>query len=75
MDPSGEGTCARDLELQLRELRSKTNSQEQCIEQYKLETQKLMLLSENENSSEVAHGMMRVWLRDARQQSDDLRSD
>ena len=65
---------AVQLELQLRELRSRTQAQEQCLVQYKTETDKLLALAEGEGvSGEAMHGMMKVWLRDARQQSDDLR--
>jgi len=76
MDPAqgGSGASSRELEQQLRELRCRTQQQEQCIEQYKMETQKLMALPQGEASADSAHGMMKVWLRDARQQSDDLRS-
>ena len=62
-----------ELEQQLRELRCRTQQQEQCIEQYKMETQKMMALSQGGASADSAQGMMKVWLRDARQQSDDLR--
>ena len=65
---------AVQLELQLRELRSRTQAQEQCLVQYKTETDKLLALAEGEGvSGEAMHGMMKVWLRDARQQSEDLR--
>lgn len=70
---AGDGSCARELEQQLRELRCRTQQQEQCIEQYKMETQKMMALSQGAASADSAQGMMKVWLRDARQQSDDLR--
>jgi hypothetical protein len=70
---AGDGPCARELEQQLRELRCRTQQQEQCIEQYKMETQKMMALSQGGASADSAQGMMKVWLRDARQQSDDLR--
>ena len=66
----------RDLEAQLRELRCKTRAQEQCIVEYKKETEKLTTLTHGTASGEDLHvhvGMMKVWLRDARQQSDDLR--
>lgn len=67
----GGGT--RDLEMQLRELRCKTQAQEQCIVQYKLETEKLLSRTDGDAPSDAMHGMMKVWLRDARQQSEDLR--
>jgi hypothetical protein len=65
----------RNLEAQLRELRCKTRAQEQCIVEYKKETEKLTTLARG-TSGEDLHvhvGMMKVWLQDARQQSDDLR--
>ena len=63
----------RKLEKELRELRCRTQAQEQCIEQYQTETEKILSLPEGNTSEQAMHGMMKVWLRDARQQSDDLR--
>lgn len=68
----------RDLELELKELRCRTQEQEQCIVQYKVETEKLLALRETDASGETMrgetmHGMMKVWLSDARQQSEDLK--
>ena len=73
MDNDGGGGSARDLETQLQELRCKTKAQEQCIVEYKKETEKLSTLAQGHASGEDMHGMMKVWLRDARQQSEDLR--
>jgi len=73
MDNDGGGGSARDLEAQLQELRCKTKAQEQCIVAYKEETEKLSTLAQGHASGEDMHGMMKVWLRDARQQSEDLR--
>lgn len=73
MDNDCGGGSTRDLEAQLRELRCKTRAQEQCIVEYKKETEKLTTLAQGHASGEDMNGMMKVWLRDARQQSEDLR--
>ena len=70
-----DGSREADLEDELEKLRQKAAAQEESLNKYRVEAEKLISGSGGMQSDQSkANGMMKAWLRDAKKQSEELKA-